>query len=460
MPPRPAPPAGGTMIPPWRRRGPRWGLTVAVLLGAGLLGMFGLFYLRSTALLFRTLDRSVAEQLELLAARPPDMLRFMIISRMNGGAAVVTRVGLFTADLVPLAGDITHAPPGLALDGRAHPLALPEEPQSHWRAAGRILPDGQRLYVARDDQEILEIRADLLRAAAFGIIPTTLLCIGCGVLVGALSERRLLRLNDAASAIIEGHIQQRLPANQDGDELDRLCMIVNCMLDRLEDGVTALSSVGENIAHDLRTPLTALRARLDRAAGMLEADDAARQAVEHCIGNVDQALGTITALLRIADIQHGVRMSGMSDLALREVVLETAESFQAVAEDKNITFAVEIAVDAHIVADRALLIEALVNLVDNAIKFTPPGGQVRLALEGTPANPILVVSDTGPGIPPGSWEAVQRRFVRLDASRTAQGSGLGLSLVSAIAALHGFALVLADCTPGCRIEMHCWPSRS
>lgn len=445
------------MIPPWRRRGPRWGVAVAALLGASLLGMFGLFYWRSTALLFSTLDRSVVEQLELLAARPPDMLRFMIVSRMNGGAAVITRVGLFTADLVPVAGDITRAPPGLALDGLVHPFALPGDARSHWRAAGRILPDGQRLYVARDDQEILEIRADLLRAAAFGIIPGTLLCIGCGVLVGALTERRLLRLNDAAGAIIEGHIQQRLPANPDGDELDRLCMIVNRMLDRLEDGVTALSSVGENIAHDLRTPLAALRARLDRVSGMLEADASAKSAVEQCLGNVDQALGTITALLRIADIQHGVRISGMSDMDLRDVALETADSFRAVAEEKNLTFAVEIAVDAHIVADRALMIEALVNLVDNAIKFTPSGGAVTIALVGAPGRPMLTVADTGPGIPEAARRAVLQRFVRLEASRSSPGSGLGLSLVAAIARLHRFGLDIEDNQPGCRVEMRCWP---
>jgi signal transduction histidine kinase len=446
-----------TILAIWRRRGLRWGAAVAALLGACLLAMFTLVYWRGTVLLFNTLDRQVTEQLELLAARPPEMLPFMITSRMMGGAQVVTQVGLFSAARAPVVGDISAVPEGLAFDGRAHAVLAPGAATVHWRAAGKILLDGRVLIVARDASEILEVRGDFVRAAAAGIIPAILLCLGSGALVGVLSDRRLRRLNAVAERIIDGDLRQRLPANPMGDELDRLCAIVNRMLGRLEDGMRALSGVGENIAHDLRTPLTALRARLERTTQLVGADTPAGIATAHCIANVDQALSTITALLRIGDIQHGVRVSAFRPFDLAAIVTETAEIFLPLAEDRGVALLTDLRAPATILGDRDLMVEALVNLVDNALKFTPRGGHVTLTLAGTATRPELWVNDTGPGIPAASHNAVLHRFVRLDASRSTPGSGLGLSLVAAIAGLHRFGLILADNHPGCRVGLHCWP---
>ncbi len=464
----------------WHNRGLRWGGAVAVLLGGSLLAMFGLMYWRSSALLFETLDRSALEQLELLSARPPELLPFMISSRMTRQPEVVTKVGLFTSDRRPLVGDIAVIPHGLRLDGRVRPVlspggrsadapsadapapeALPSgvppgAPVEHWRSVGRVLPNRQILVVARNADEILQVRQNLVNGAVVGIIPAILLSLAGGAWAGLATERRLRRLNLAAERIIAGDLAERLTARPTGDELDRLCAIVNRILDRLEEGVAALRGVGEDIAHDIRTPLTALRARLERTAALVGADSPAGAAIGQSIQNVDQALSIVSALLRISDIEHVRRAAAFAPLALAEIVTETADSFQPVAEEKGIAFAAICDTQAEIVGDRQLLIEALVNLVDNAVKFTPQGGQVELRLCGTPGAPLLIVSDTGPGISPHGRAHAFERFYREDGARSTKGSGLGLSLVAAVARLHRFAVSVDDNRPGCRITLRCW----
>ena len=440
----------------WHSRALRWGVAVAAVLGFSLLAMFGLMYWRSSVLLFSTLDRSVSEQLELLSARPQDMLPFMISSRMNQGPDVVTRVGLFSATAQPIVGDIAVIPPGLVLNGTVQPVLAAGLPLEHWRAAGRTLPDGRIIIVARDANEILEVRESLVRGAAVGIIPAILLSLGAGAVLGLATERRLRRLNAVAERIVEGNLCERLPARLQGDELDHLCAIINRMLDRLEEGVGALRGVGENIAHDIRTPLTALRSRLERASLLAERDEGLSLLLQQSIGNVDQTLSIVTALLRIAEIEHVRRTAAFTDVDLAQLLQEIAETYRPVAEDRDIALTLAIAIPAHVVGDQQLLIEAVVNLVDNAVKFTLPGGSVSLELFGTAAHPVVQVADTGPGIAPSQRAAVFQRFYRADTARSSGGSGLGLSLVAAVARLHCFTIELADNAPGCRITLLCW----
>jgi signal transduction histidine kinase len=438
----------------WRSRGLRWGVAVAGVLGCSLMAMFGLMYWRTSTLLFETLDRSVVEQLALLSARPPEMLSFMIASRMTGEPDVVTRVGLFDADRGPIVGDILEVPARIRLDGRARPILAPS--LTHWRAAGRVLPDGRILIVARDADEILGVQEDLVGGAIAGIVPAILLSLGAGALVGVATERRLRRLNAVAERIIAGELSERLPARADGDELDRLCVIVNRTLDRLEESVEALIGTGENIAHDLRTPLTALRARLERSVQLAAPETPLGQSIEKAILGVDQALSIVTALLRIAGIQNLHPESAFVRFDLAEIVRETVETYQPVADEKGVALDCMIATQATVRRDRQLLIEVLVNLVDNAVKFTPAGGRVSVVLKGWEDQPIVSVSDTGPGIPREARSAVFQRFYRGEASRTTHGNGLGLSLVAAVAKLHRFAVQLSDNEPGCRVDLLCW----
>ncbi|MBN8890806.1 MAG: hypothetical protein ABS99_03940 [Acetobacteraceae bacterium SCN 69-10] len=454
---RPAEAAAPARSLPWRSSGLRWGAGFAAILGGCLLAMFALMYWRSTALLFDTMDRSVLEQLELLAARPPDLLPFMIESRMHHQPRVVTQVGLFDQDGRHIVGDIETIPAGLVLNGRVQAVAAPGDEAVHWRAAGRRLPSTRILVVARGADEILNVRQDLVRGAAIGIVPAILLSLLGGALVGVATERRLRRFNDVAARIIEGQLHERLPVNPKGDELDRLCAIVNRMLGRLEEAIAALKGVGDNIAHDLRTPLTALRARLERAQRLAGGDAELGWAIGKSIDDVQRALSIVTALLRISDIRHIHRQSAFAPLDLGEIVRETAENYEPVAEDKGVRLLASVAAPPVIVVgDRQLLTEALVNLVDNAVKFTPAGGTVELRLERTARGPLVTVSDTGRGIAPAVRGEVFKRFYREDASRSTPGSGLGLSLVAEVMRLHRFAIELSDNNPGCRVEMRCW----
>ena len=448
-----------------RSRGLRWGMAFAVILGTSLLSMFALMFWRSSHLLFDTIDRSVTEQVELLAARPPDMLVFMIRSRMNHRPAVVTQVGLFAPDGTAIVGDIPAIPHGIDLTGRVRPVPAPGDHPAdppgdltmHWRAAGRRLADGRVLVVARAADEILEVRSDLIHGAAAGIVPAILLSLLGGGLVGIATERRLRRINAVAERVIAGELGERLPGAPGGDELDRLCAIVNRMLERFEDVAATLKGVGDNIAHDLRTPLTSVRARLERSRRLAGPETAAGVLISESITGIDRALSLVSALLRVAEIRNVRRDKAFRRFDLGAALAETAETFRPLAEEKGLEFRCPPPENVTIFGDRDVLVEAVVNLVDNAVKFTPPPGMVGLFLEGTPERPVVRVSDTGPGIAFADREAVFRKFFRTDASRTTPGSGLGLSLVAEILALHRFGVTIGDERPGCRVELLCWP---
>lgn len=446
----------GTLTSVCRSRGVRQGIGFASVLAFSLLAMFCLMYWRSAALLFSALDRTVIEQLDLLSARPPDMLPFMIDSRMHRGPEIVTRVGLFDAAGASVVGDIAAIPTKLTLNGRVQAVAAPRDGTEQWRAAGKRLPDGRTLVVARDASEILMVRSDLLRGAALGIVPAVVLSLAGGALVGFVTEQRLRQINTISQRIIDGELDQRLPVRLDGDELDRLCCIVNAMLERLNAVIEALRSTGENIAHDLRTPLTSLRARLERSIAMAGQDTPVARTIEQSLQGVDQALSIVTALLRISELRLLERKSAFEAIDIVEMVQDVVETFQAVADEKQVSLRCTATGAVVLLGDRQLMMEVLANLVDNALKFAPVDGNVDIELLGSSDQPILIVADDGPGIPPHARAKVFERFYRLDESRSTPGSGLGLNLVNEIVRLHGFAIAINDNDPGCRIELRLW----
>src|ERR1700682_582659 len=215
-----------------------------------------------------------------------------------------------------------------------------------------------------------------------------------------------------------------------------------------------MAGVGKEIPHDLRTPLTRVRLGLERGRAKARNLDELRVVTDRAIGGIDQALTIITTLLRIAEIEYGGRLGGFDNVALADLVREVGDLYQPIAEDKHITLHVASGDDATVRGDRDLLLEAVANLVDNALKFTPAGGSVELALVHGKNESVVRVSDSGPGIRENEREAVTRRFYRSDKSRHSFGFGLGLSLVSAIVKLHGFRLTIAT-GPGCVAEIAC-----
>jgi signal transduction histidine kinase len=235
-----------------------------------------------------------------------------------------------------------------------------------------------------------------------------------------------------------------------------LARVINGVLDEIERLVHEVAGVGDDIAHELRTPLTRTRAILERGASSARTLEALQTVVDRAIGGLDRAIAVITALLRIAEIEHRRRLDGFGEMSLASIVGEVAELFQPIAEDSNVALDVKVSVAdaAPPRGDRDLLFEAVANLVDNAIKFTPAGGRVELALIRRGDAWAIRVADSGPGIPEAERDAVTRRFYRADKSRSTKGLGLGLTLVAAIAKLHGFQLSIGGGS-GCVVELVC-----
>ncbi len=264
--------------------------------------------------------------------------------------------------------------------------------------------------------------------------------------------RRIETINATSRDIMSGDLSRRIPTRGSGDELDRLAGSLNAMLDRIQSLMEGVRQVSDNIAHDLRTPLARLRNRLETAALPETDPPASRAALESALAEADALLGTFNALLRIARIEARERRAAFADVDLGELIGDVGELYEPLAEQKRQTLLTDSSA-AVIVGDRDLLFQALANLLDNAIKYTPAGGNIRVGLSTAGAGVELTVADDGPGIPEAFRERVLRRFFRLDPSRPSGGSGLGLSLVAAVADLHGATLRLDDMRPGLKVTL-------
>ena len=251
-----------------------------------------------------------------------------------------------------------------------------------------------------------------------------------------------------------GDLRERLPTRGGDDPFDQFAVSVNRMLAEIEVLIHEIAGVGDDIAHDLRTPLTRVRVRLERGRQHAATRDEFRAVADQAITGLDQSLAIITALLRIAEIEHNRRLEGFSQVQLAPLVREVGDLYDPIAEDKRVTLRIDAADEATVRGDRDLLFEAVANLVDNAVKFTPEGGSVELALVPRESETVIRVRDTGPGISESEREAVTKRFYRSDKSRRTEGLGLGLSLVAAIVKLHGFRFTITA-GPGCTVEIAC-----
>jgi len=258
---------------------------------------------------------------------------------------------------------------------------------------------------------------------------------------------RVEAVNRTSARIIRGDLAQRVPLTGSGDEFDQLAGNLNAMLDQIERLMLGMRQVTDNIAHDLRTPLARLRARLE--VTLLERPDINRygEALRETIAEADHLLGTFNALLSIAEAESGARRENMAAVDLAAIARSVAELYEPVADDKGLALTVEAEPGIAVQGDRHLLSQAVANLLDNALKYTPEGS-VNVALQRVGNLVRLEVADTGPGVPADRRETVFDRFVRLEGSRSTPGNGLGLSLVRAVAKLHGGEVWLEDNAPG------------
>ena len=318
------------------------------------------------------------------------------------------------------------------------------------RARGRLftLAGDFDLLVAQDVHD-----RDVTQRMFTTTLPWTMgLILLFGLLGGALMSRNMLRrldsINRTSGEIMAGNLTRRVPMSGAHDEFDILAENLNRMLDRIERLMKGLREVTDSVAHDLRTPLTRLRQRLEQSQARLASVGQDTGEIERAIADTDQLIGTFNALLLIAETDAGTARGAMSPLDLASVAGDVNELYEPVAEERGVALDLSTTSVPMIEGVRSLVAQALANLVDNAIKYTPPGGKVAISLSQSFAGVDLAVADSGPGIPPQERGRVVERFVRLEASRNSPGTGLGLSLVAAVAHFHNAQLLLEDNQPG------------
>jgi signal transduction histidine kinase len=323
-----------------------------------------------------------------------------------------------------------------------------------YRGMIQRVPSGNLLLVAQNSGDAARFDDVLLHALLLaGIVTGSLGLLGAAI-AGADAVRRIDAVTKATQRIVDGDLSQRLPVHGNTGDFDRLNRVINGMLDEIERLMAEVKGVCDSIAHDLRTPLTRLLAGLERARRRAVSINDYETAIEDAIVETQGVLRTFAAMLRISEVESGARRAGFECVDLTQVVNDVFEFYEPLADEKDVHL-VWRDDDAAVVipGDPSLLFEAVGNLVDNAIKFTPAGGRVEVRTLAENSRIGVEVSDTGPGIPFCEREAVLRRFYRVEQSRNTPGTGLGLALVSAIARLHSMDLIIVDTTPGCRITL-------
>jgi signal transduction histidine kinase len=421
--------------------------------------LFGFIYWKIDDYLTARSDRVITAQLEGIAALPPERRLEAIDERLRQDPRGVQLAAIFAADGHRMTGNLESLPPGLRIDAEAQGADIVRTDRNgreHQtiRAIARRMRNGDVLVLGRNVDEAKEISHVVGQALALGLLPGFSLCLLAGAWLSVRAQKRVEEVNQRVQRIIAGDLRERLPHRSVDEPFSKLAVIVNGMLDEMETMIHALAGVGNDIAHDLRTPLTRARLTLERGRTNAATLEQLQAVADKAIAGIDQSLTIITALLRLAEIENSRRSAGFGTVALDEMLREVCDIYEPIAENKNIALRVGATQPLTVRGDRDLLIEAVANLVDNAIKFTPEGGKVDIALLRGEDETIVRVTDTGCGISEQEREAVLRRFYRSDKIRNTPGVGLGLNLVAAIVKLHGFRMAIRS-GPGCRVEIVC-----
>src|SRR5450631_1820741 len=436
----------------------QWALAVAGMFAVFVIVLFGFIYWQTDQYLIARSDRMIAGQLNVISALPGERRLEAIDEHLRQDSRGVQYAGSFGADGHRMAGNLEQLPPELKNDTVGSVSVMRTLPAGRdtrvIRAIARRMPNGDTLIIGREVDETREISHVVGQALALGLLPALCLCLLAGAWLSMRAQKRVEEVNQRVQRIIAGDLRERLPHRDVDEPFSNLAAIVNGMLDEMETMIHALAGVGNDIAHDLRTPLTRARLTLERGRTNAATLEQLQAAADKAIANIDQSLAIITALLRLAEIENSRRSAAFGSVPLHEMLREVCDIYEPIAENKNVDLRVEVGHQLSVLGDRDLLLEAVANLVDNAIKFTPEGGRVGIELMRGEDETIVRVSDTGCGISEQEREAVLRRFYRSDKIRSTPGVGLGLNLVAAIVKLHGFRLAIHP-GPGGRVEIIC-----
>jgi signal transduction histidine kinase len=440
----------------------RFTLAHAALACATIAGALGFLYWSALEAQRRAIDDAIALEAQVLrdqlVGRTTSQMAAVIRRHASGAPSLHTIIVFQSEQRQVVAGNMRSWPIGEAPRDRAleFGLPLPGVPDVQAGVArGRLieLPSGQRLLVGRNVTDLVEMRERILRAFIGAIALTAALGLGAGYAFSRSVSRRLGAINRSSEAILAGDLSRRIPAVGGGDEFDELAANLNRMLDRLDGLMRGMREVADDIAHDMRSPISRLRSRIE--VTLMGPPDAAtyRDVLEQTVKDADDVLAMFNALLTIALAESGAPRDRFTDVDAAAIARDTAEIYEPLAEDHGIALAVDAPSPARLRGEPHLLSQALANLLDNAVKYVPRGGRVRVSVVRAGGRVRIAVEDDGPGIPESFRDKAFDRFTRLEASRSAAGSGLGLSLVRAVARLHGGSVALAGADPGLRVEL-------
>ncbi len=428
------------------------------LFAASVLALLALFYFSTANFIERQTEATIDAEITGLREQYEDRGLPGLLEIIHARSAALhnnssTLYLITDPALTPIAGNLLAWPQARQI--RPGWIAFPVEVRTRQSAVVHsealasvfVLRDGFRLLVGRDLRDASAFRSRITRTLGWSALLTLALGVAGGLFMTRNMLRRVEAVNRTSERIIRGDLTQRVPLNGSGDEFDQLAANLNAMLDRIERLMLGMRQVTDNIAHDLRTPLSRLRARLE--VTLLERPDVGRygEALRDTITEADRLLGTFNALLNIAEAEAGSRRETMAVVDLAEIARSVAELYEPVADEKGQSLTIESDAALPVHGDRHLLSQAIANLLDNALKYAP-AGSIALRAHRVDGVAQVEVADDGPGVPADRREAVFDRFVRLEGSRSTPGNGLGLSLVRAVARLHGGEARLEDNNPG------------
>ncbi len=427
-------------------------------------------YLNTSVLLSRQTNETIDAEITGLAEqyRSGGLKMLVRIVTQRSQASRTGGVYLLTMrDGRRLAGNIPGMPPGgTGSDWVEFAFVDPGnvEDGEHIALARRFrLAGGYRLLVGRDIDALQNFNILIRSTFAWALALTLLLGLGGGLLISRNFLARIEQITNTSRTIIAGDLARRIPVIGSNDEIDQLSGSLNDMLDEIELLMAISRQVTDNVAHDLRTPLSRMRARIEDVVRLPRDSDSYREALELTLEDIDRLMGIFNALLSIARIESSVMRDQMASVELSAVLADTVELYEPLAEERSITLRCDIEKELAIHGDRQLLGQAFANLIDNAIKYAPGcekygsranGLTFSIAAQQLDQSVEIILADNGPGIIPDDRERVFSRFVRLEQSRTEPGSGLGLSLVAAVLRLHGGSIRLEDNEPGLRIVIN------
>jgi hypothetical protein len=388
--------------------------------------------------------------------RSVDELQTAFQVRLTNDLRRIDYAALFDANHKFMFGNI-DALPAIPVDGKSHFAAATLVPGSDNRLepaifVARLRPDGTVMLLGRSLLETLAFGRIVKRALVAGLAPMLLLALAIGAYFARRSLRRLTTIHDAIDRIMKGDTDLRLPIGSGRDPIDKISRDVNLMLDEIVRLLVQLKGVGDNIAHDLRSPLSVVHAQLERGLES-SSDEQLRTVVKQALAQIDKAMLTVAALLRLADVEYSPKSRNFQSINLSAICADLFEFYEPLAESKSIKMTLETRSPVHISGDGDLMREAVSNLIGNAIKFTPEHGAVSISVMREDGLPVVRVRDSGIGVEPGERDKIFQRFYRTSSGHRVPGSGLGLSIAAAIANLHELDLRFADNNPGAVFEI-------